>query len=339
MKIKTKPAIIILILITIIGIYLFSQKNLNNMLNQQPISANISIPLSVEIETKAIVTNISKPAIKVKANQEITVESESSAKLYFSHFENANTYLYALEFSNVGIGISTKHYTIRTKDNQEEKHTLEITKEQYSLPFGLSEIEDWSGFSYYANGDMLNAKVSKKHKLVTDYFPKDLVDLNKEYLLYTNVPGILLRKEAADSLKVMLTDLKKATGKDIVIASGFRSFADQFKQYVYWVRELGQVEADKISARPGYSEHQLGTAIDFMSEDSGFDFTNELEKTVAGTWLRENSYKYGFVQSYPEGKSEITGYNHEAWHYRYIGISNAKNVKESNLTLIEWLNK
>jgi D-alanyl-D-alanine carboxypeptidase len=155
--------------------------------------------------------------------------------------------------------------------------------------------------------------------------------------LYTNSQGIRLRSEAADNLALMLKDLQKTTGKIAVIASGYRSINDQFKQYVSWVTELGQEEADKVSARPGYSEHSLGTVVDFMSQDSGFTFTNEFDNTIAGKWLLENSYKYGFVQSYPKGKEAITGYNYEAWHYRYIGVENALDLKESNLTLKEWI--
>lgn len=338
MKKRRTITIIIISIITIIGLYYFSQSSSEVNIEVHPESNPVNMPLVYKTSTSSTKTYGSKVAIKLITNQQVELEDATMSKLFLSSSQNSQ-YTYALEFSNLGVGLSVRKAKILSYGNAPVELTLEVTRESYTLPFGLLELADWDNYTYTADGDNFNAIVSKKNKLITEYYPVDLVDLNKDYLLYTNIPGITLRKESADALKIMLSDLKKETGKDIVIASGFRSFNDQYKQYAYWVKELGQEEADKISARPGYSEHQLGTAIDFMSEDSGFDFTNELDKTVAGIWLMGNSYKYGFIQSYPEGKSEITGYNHEAWHYRYIGITNAKAVKDSGLTLLEWQKK
>ena len=85
------------------------------------------------------------------------------------------------------------------------------------------------------------------------------------------------------------------------------------KVYLQWIETLGEEEAKRVSASPGASQHQLGTTIDFNSLDVSF------AKSKQGQWLAENSYKYGFIMSYPEGQEKITGYRYEPWHFRYIG--------------------
>ena len=95
-------------------------------------------------------------------------------------------------------------------------------------------------------------------------------------------------------------------------------------------KEEYQKERDKVSARPGFSEHQTGLAIDINSLDESF------ENTVAGKWLAENSSKYGFILRYPKGKEGITGYNYEPWHLRYVGKKLATYLYKHNLVFEEY---
>ena len=94
----------------------------------------------------------------------------------------------------------------------------------------------------------------------------------------------------------------------------------------------------KESARAGHSEHQLGTTIDFRSAGGvrAWDYA-DWGTTKAGTWLRKYAWKYGFVMSYPKGKTSVTCYAYEPWHYRYVGRTVAKKVHDSGLTLREYL--
>ena len=110
----------------------------------------------------------------------------------------------------------------------------------------------------------------------------------------------------------MFNDAKKEQ-INLITISGYRSYDMQKKTHEYWINELGEEEALKVSAKPGLSQHQLGTAIDFNSLQDSFALTAE------GKWLLENAYKYGFILSYPEGYEDITGYSYEPWHYRYVG--------------------
>lgn len=113
-----------------------------------------------------------------------------------------------------------------------------------------------------------------------------------------------------------LAELQSAAeieGMDIWVVSGFRSYETQRQLYNRYVARDGQVEADTFSARPGFSEHQTGLAVDLNLADTKF------AETLEGQWLAANAYKYGFILRYPEGKDEVTGYVFEPWHFRYVG--------------------
>lgn len=300
-------------------------------------------PIEVTSDTKEAIIYEPSTAITIYSNKEIQVEDTNKYNLVLTKVgqtdEGAKYYLYALEIKNIGIGEANLAIKIQDKAGNKSVISLLVTRKDFAMPFGLKSINKWENSSYTADGNSLTAKVNKEYKLIDDYAPTDLKNLNQDYLLYTNTGSIMLRQEAADYLKAMLEAVRKETGKNIVIASGYRSYSEQFSLYVNWVRQLGQEEADKVSARPGFSEHQLGTVIDFIEQESGLSLTNNFDKSTAGKWLLENASKYGYVQSYPEGKEGATGYSHEAWHWRYIGIDSAKALKESSLTLKEWLDQ
>lgn len=120
-------------------------------------------------------------------------------------------------------------------------------------------------------------------------------------------------------------------GLEINFMSGFRSYEEQTEVYANWNEVYPDGSADRVSARPGHSEHQLGLAIDVNSIEFSFADTPE------GLWLAENCWKYGFIIRYKEGTEEITGYMYEPWHIRYLGKELAKDVHFSGLTLEEYL--
>lgn len=122
-----------------------------------------------------------------------------------------------------------------------------------------------------------------------------------------------------------------AEGISIWCKSGFRSYVDQRIIYADYAQRDGNAAADRYSARPGHSEHQSGMALDLNSLDLSFADTNE------GIWLKNNSWKYGFIIRYPEGKEGVTGYIYEPWHVRYVGKENAKAIYDSGLCLEEYL--
>ena len=120
--------------------------------------------------------------------------------------------------------------------------------------------------------------------------------------------------------------------------SAYRSYANQKATFDYWVRVDGYATAIKESARAGHSEHQLGTTLDFRSYGGSAPWNySDWATTKAGAWLKANAWKYGFIMSYPKGKSAVTCYAYEPWHYRYVGRDVAAKVRASKLTLREYL--
>ncbi|MBN1699135.1 MAG: M15 family metallopeptidase [Spirochaetales bacterium] len=153
--------------------------------------------------------------------------------------------------------------------------------------------------------------VDKTHSLPPDYEPADLVSV-VEYSISAAKPGLRLRKIAIDNL-IRMSDDAAGDGAVLTIASAYRSYAYQEQVHRHWIRVLGKERAQRESAEPGHSQHQLGTTIDF--EPIGPEFAG----TPASAWLTRHAPHYGFSLSYPEGREEITGYIYEPWHYRYIG--------------------
>lgn len=155
--------------------------------------------------------------------------------------------------------------------------------------------------------------VDKKHFLEKEDNPKDIIPLkpNNAYLLNRN--DLSLRDFVEDALRKM-SFAAKDEGITIVASSTYRSYEYQEGLYERNVKELGQEAADRESARPGTSQHQLGTVVDFGS------ITDEFALTKAGIWLDNNASRFGFSLSFPQGYEEVTGYRWESWHYRYIGL-------------------
>lgn len=155
--------------------------------------------------------------------------------------------------------------------------------------------------------------IDKTHKVSADYEPKGLIHLEKNNLFAINKNNLSLRPEAFEALKV-LAAAAKADGVTLTVSSTYRSYDYQKNLFDYWVRVDGLEEAERESARPGTSQHQLGMALDFAPVDDAFD------QTPGGKWVYANAAKYGWSLSFPKGYEDVTGYRWECWHFRYIGV-------------------
>lgn len=160
--------------------------------------------------------------------------------------------------------------------------------------------------------DFLLCLVDKTHFLSSDYVPEDLVFLTKNNYYNINRNDLSLRIPVEKALREMSL-ASKQDGITLLVSSTFRSYQYQENLFNRYVAQDGVELAERYSARPGTSQHQLGTAIDFDSIDDAF------AETKMGKWLDANASKYGFSLSYPAGYEEVTGYMWECWHYRYIG--------------------
>jgi zinc D-Ala-D-Ala carboxypeptidase len=110
-----------------------------------------------------------------------------------------------------------------------------------------------------------------------------------------------------------------ADGVPMTLLSGFRSYQTQVSTYQHWVEVNGKAEADRISARPGYSEHQTGLVVDIGDPAGSCNLSACFADTAAGRWAAANAQRFGFIVRYQPGEEEVTGYSPEAWHLRYVG--------------------
>ena len=186
-----------------------------------------------------------------------------------------------------------------------------------------------------SKGNNLLVLINKTIKLPSTYFPTDLVTVSSSIKGYA---GMQLRKAAADNLLKIFNEAKKK-GFNLNLNSSYRSYQTQVSTYNYWVSQVGVAEANRFSAKPGHSQHQLGTTVDVTSDTVDEKLVSSFGNTPEGKWLASNAYKYGFVLAYPAGYEHITGYTYEPWHFRYIGVSNAQKWKNSGLILENYLQK
>ncbi|MEO7118228.1 MAG: M15 family metallopeptidase [Candidatus Limnocylindrales bacterium] len=172
-----------------------------------------------------------------------------------------------------------------------------------------------------------------RYRLSSTYKPSDL--RSTSYAALNG--GHTVRRLVVADLRAMASAARSA-GARFSVQSAFRSYATQKSTFSYWVRTLGYTTAVRTSARAGHSEHQLGTTVDLRSYGGSAPwYHRDWATTRAGTWLKANAWKYGFIMSYPKGKTTVTCYAYEPWHYRYIGRARAAKVKSSGLTLREFL--
>lgn len=174
--------------------------------------------------------------------------------------------------------------------------------------------------------------------LPADYAPSDLVPVSSAFpASYDGGGELLVREVLIADLTDMLADAE-AAGVRLAVQSAYRSYSYQESTFAYWVSRDGYDAALASSARPGHSEHQLGTALDLRSLKGppAWD-VEDWALTEEGAWVAANAHRYGFVMSYPRGSRDLTCYVYEPWHYRYVGREMARAIHDSGLTPREFL--
>ena len=172
--------------------------------------------------------------------------------------------------------------------------------------------------------DML---VNKHRKLSEDYEPNDLMEIPIEY---ASEAGMQSSRIAFNAYREM-SDAATKEGYGIIINSAYRSYQDQIDIGEYYKKWYGEDYVNKYVARPGYSEHQTGLAYDIGSRSVNV-FANSREYE----WMKNNAYKYGFIERFTKRYENITGFRTEAWHYRYVGKDIAKFIHENNISYEEY---
>lgn len=220
---------------------------------------------------------------------------EDNLERYFNYYKDNSDMDYTDVITFVNIGLDNEYYT----------NVIDVDKQD----------------------DML-VLVNKYHKLSSDYVPSDLETLSSKYAIGTQK----LRKEAKSKFMEMC-DAAKEDGISIKAGSTYRSYSYQQGLYNRYVKKDGKKEADRYSARAGYSEHQTGLAIDILNGKN--EFIDEDNKEY--DWLVNNCYKFGYILRYTKEDESITGYQFEPWHFRYVGNDIAKEIKDTGLTYDEYM--
>lgn len=177
--------------------------------------------------------------------------------------------------------------------------------------------------------------VNKTHPIGEDYKPDDLTSI-KYYASDRSAESRYMRKEAAEHFHT-LVEAAKTDGYEIVMTTAYRSYGFQSILYNNYVQKHGEAEANKFSAKPGQSEHQTGLCTDVSSPSVNYQLTTDYGEAPEGKWLAEHAHEFGFIIRFPLGKEDITGYQYEPWHIRYVGQPAADEIYEQGITLEEYL--
>lgn len=180
--------------------------------------------------------------------------------------------------------------------------------------------------------DWFRSLVDVVYALPDDYLPPDLVPASEaNYSAEFRIRAII-----AEDLNGMRNAILEAGVPEVALLAAYRSVEDQRALFAVREAELGFEEAASGTARPGHSEHHLGTTIDVRLIGET-DVDQSFGDTPTGQWLEAHSWEHGFLLTYPEGKEDVTCYKYEPWHFRYVGVEMAKRVHDSGLTLREYL--
>ncbi|MBR1414123.1 MAG: M15 family metallopeptidase [Bacilli bacterium] len=188
------------------------------------------------------------------------------------------------------------------------------------------DYEQYTHTKEIENPSDIDILLNKYNYLPKDYVPDNIVDIKSTTM------GAKMIKVAADAFEELVAAAKSEGGFSLLATTAYRSYSFQNTLYTNYVNKDGVVNADTYSARPGFSEHQTGYAVDVRDpnvsgtrlSDSDYD------------WIKKNCYKFGFILRYPKGSTPITGYIEESWHLRYLGVEFATKVTESGLTYDEY---
>ena len=247
--------------------------------------------------------------------------SNVDVKEYFlkEKYDNISSYINALNF----IPKNISRYVAYHNRNQNLTYDNTVLNVNMNLDYDF-----YTNVNTLHNYLDITTLVNKYNKLPDNYEIDDLVVLDNEY----SNKGEKVRKVIYNDLKKMFDDAKK-DNINLNVISGFRTYEKQDTLFNNSIKKNGIDHALIYSAKPGYSEHQLGLAIDINSVEENFKNTNEYK------WLKNNSYKYGFIERYPENKEYITGFGYEPWHYRYLGVDITTRIFTENITYEEYVVK
>lgn len=188
--------------------------------------------------------------------------------------------------------------------------------------------KDWYEDAYTTDSSGYTILVNKFATLPSDFTPGEIKKFSSTYAYGT----VEAEETCYDAFITMAEDARK-DGITLILTSGYRSSERQTAIYEEYKSKKGESYADEYAARPGHSEHETGLALDILTYGGT---TDTFKETETYAWLHTHAYLYGFIERYKEGTEYLTGYEAEAWHYRYLGVELATKVYEEGITYDEY---
>lgn len=199
-----------------------------------------------------------------------------------------------------------------------------------------NQTKNSEGVPVVANPTAIAVMVNKSNALPDGYRPNDLVRPKVKFVFGDQkLDKALMRAEAAASLEKMFNQAS-SQGIQLYAASGFRSYETQDYLFKQEIKNVGREKAELAVAKPGTSEHQTGLTMDISAPSVNYTLTQNFESKNEGKWLAEHAHEFGFILRYPKGKEDITKYQFEPWHFRYVGKEIATEIYKKGITLEEY---
>ena len=252
-----------------------------------------------------IIPSINKLITKGYTDSQISLILARGNNSEVKEFAKRGKVKYLDEFFSVDYSHLSKYDRYVAYQNK-ENDTADITVLNVELDFDKDEYQDVEVIDKFSP----NVLVNKHHQLSSKYVPKDLINFQSDDVKGTS--KIKANKEVVTAFHKM-REAAKEDGKDIVVNSGYRSYADQEETVSYYQNAYGDSYVEKNIAKAGYSEHQTGMSIDVASKNTTVFIDSE-----EYAWMMDNAYKYGFILRYPKSKEDVTLYKCEPWHYPIV---------------------
>lgn len=219
----------------------------------------------------------------------------------------------------------TSRITSELPSNDTDRAETEATDTASPTTAPDDEAEDANIPEDLDSPDSTTVIVNKARPLPSDFSPDDLVELPDEL----TVGSQQVRERAAEATEEMFKAAED-DGVELQVVSSYRSYEYQQRIYDSYLDQFGVDNTDAMSARPGYSEHQTGLAMDVDTPDGDNTLTSSFGDTEAGQWLADHAHEYGFVIRFPKDQEDITGFQYEPWHLRYFSEQYARHVAKNS---------
>ncbi|KYC97542.1 M15 family metallopeptidase [Heyndrickxia sporothermodurans] len=231
--------------------------------------------------------------------------------------------------------------TEENKNNSSDQKKDQSKNNETSKESGKAnnQTKNSEGVPVVANPTAITVMVNKSNALPDGYRPSDLVRPKVKFVFGNQkLDKALMRAEAAASLEKMFSQAS-SQGIQLYAASGFRSYETQDYLFKQEIKQVGRKKAELAVAKPGTSEHQTGLTMDISAPSVNYTLTQNFESKKEGKWLAEHAHEFGFILRYPKGKEDITKYQFEPWHFRYVGKEIATEIYKKGITLEEYIDQ